>query len=106
VRSVELLVPLATYTPWSLRTGFPGATDELTDFLGTYILLPKTEAERQRTGDPRPSIERLYTNKNEYLRSVRRAAHSLVDQGFLLDEDVPRVMARAAQHWDWIFRLS
>jgi hypothetical protein len=68
--------------------------------------VPKTEAERQRTGDPRPSIERLYTNKKEYLRSVRRAARSLVDQRFLLDEDIPRVVARAAQRWDWIFRLS
>jgi hypothetical protein len=103
VRSVEILVPLATYTPWSLRTGFPGATDELTDFLGTYIPLPKTEAERRQTGDPRPSIESLYTDKKDYLRSAGRAAHSLVKQGFLLPQDVPSVVLRAEQQWDWIF---
>ncbi len=106
VRSIEILVPLATYTPWSLRTGFPGATDELTDFLGTYIPLPKTEAERREASDPRPSIASLYADKKDYLTSVERAARSLVEQRFLLDEDVPRVVARAAQHWDWIFRLS
>jgi hypothetical protein len=106
VQSVETLVPLATYTPWSLRTGFPGATDELMDFLGTYIPLPKTEAERRQAGDPRPSIESLYPDKKDYLRSVERAARSLVKQGFLLDEDVPAVVNRAEQHWDWIFRLS
>ena len=106
VQSLETLSPLATYTPWSLRTGFPGATDELMDFLGTYIPLPKTEPERRQTGDPRPSIESLYTDKKDYLGSVDRAARSLVEQGFLLPEDVPSVLTRAGQHWDWIFRLS
>lgn len=102
VRSVELLAPLATYAPWNLRTGFPAATDELTDFFGTYIPLSKTEAERQETGDPRPSIESLYGDKKDYLESARRAARSLVQQGFLLDEDVPNVIKRAAEHWDWV----
>ncbi|MFQ5656039.1 MAG: alpha/beta hydrolase domain-containing protein [Candidatus Methylomirabilales bacterium] len=103
VRSIELLVPLATYTPWSLRTGFPTRTDELTDFFGTYIPLPKTEAARRETRDPRPTIQGLYMNKENYLRSVRRAARFLVEQGFLLQEDVPKVVALAEQHWDWLF---
>ncbi|MFQ5802511.1 MAG: alpha/beta hydrolase domain-containing protein [Candidatus Methylomirabilales bacterium] len=106
VRSAEILVPLATYTPWSLRTGFPGAMDELVDFLGTYIPLPKTEAERRDTSDPRPSIESLYAHKKDYLASVWRAAGSLVQQGFLLGEDVPSIVTGAGQHWDWIYRLS
>ncbi len=105
VRSVELLAPLASYAPWSLRTGFPAASHELADFIGTYVPLSKTEAERREAGDPRPSIESLYTDKEDYLRSVERAAHSLVDQGFLLDEDVPKIMARAKQHWSWLFGL-
>src|SRR5207237_769616 len=45
VRGVELLVPLATYTPWNLRTGYPASTDELVDFLGTWVPLPRTAAD-------------------------------------------------------------
>src|SRR5437899_8317904 len=56
LRAVELLVPLATYAPWSLRWGYAAATDELVDFLGTYIPLPTREAERRTAGDPRPSF--------------------------------------------------
>ena len=46
VRGVELRVPVATFTPWNLRVGFPGATAELTDFLGTFIPFSRTEEER------------------------------------------------------------
>jgi hypothetical protein len=102
VASVEILAPLATYTPWNLRTGFPGGTDELTDFLGTYIPLPKSEAEREATGDTRPSIASLYNDKRAYLELARRAARSLVTKRTLLEEDVAKVVQRAADHWDWV----
>jgi hypothetical protein len=102
LRAVEILVPLATYAPWNLRLGFPGGTDELTDFRGTYIALPKTEAGRQATGDPRPSIESLYASKQTFLSSVEDAARDLVLQGVLLEEDVEVVVRRASAHWDWI----
>ncbi len=102
VETVEILAPLATYAPWNLRAGYPGGTDELTDFLGTYIPLARTEAERTRLGDPRPSIESLYTSRAEFLRVAERAASSLVERGFLLAADVDRVVERAAAHWNWI----
>ena len=102
LRAVEILAPLATYAPWNLRTGYPGGTDELTDFFGTYIPLPRTEAERQANGDPRASIESLYPSKEKYLGEVERAARSLVEQGTLLEEDVDRVVERAGAGWDWV----
>jgi hypothetical protein len=101
LRAIEILAPIATYLPWNLRIGYPGGTDELTDFLGTYVPLPKTEAERQATNDPRPSIESLYDSKEHYLREVERAAVSLVEQRVLLEEDVVWVIRRAGDHWDW-----
>jgi hypothetical protein len=104
VESLEILAPLATYAPWNLRVGYPGGTDELVNFTGTYIPLSKTEAERQALGDPRPSIESLYSSREEYLALAERAARSLFEQGFLLEEDVEHVIARAADHWDWIQR--
>ena len=41
IRSIEILVPLATYYPWQLRTGMPVATDRLVSFRGTFVPLPK-----------------------------------------------------------------
>jgi hypothetical protein len=104
VPTVEILAPLATYAPWNLRTGFAGGTEELTDFIGTYIPLPRTEAERRKMGDPRPSIESLYDGREDYWDVARRAALQLVEQGFLLEEHVDAVMRRAGEHWDWIHR--
>ncbi|PYO33206.1 MAG: hypothetical protein DMD86_11230 [Candidatus Rokuibacteriota bacterium] len=102
VRAVELLAPLATYAPWHLRGGGGADAGELTDFLGTYIPFARTEAERQRSHDDRPSIERRYPGKRAYLDAAARAADSLVAAGLLLREDAPRVLGRAEQHWDWL----
>jgi len=104
VRGVELLAPLATYTPWQLRGGQGSDAGELVDFLGSYVPLPRTDAERERAGDSRVSIERRYADKGVYLVTVRRAADSLARAGLLLREDVPGVLQRAEQHWDWIMR--
>lgn len=104
MRGVELLAPLATYTPWQLRGGGGSDAAELRDFLGTYVPFPRTEAERQRTGDGRLSIERRYADRRAYLDAAARAAASLAAAGLLLREDVPRVLERAEQHWDWIMR--
>jgi hypothetical protein len=104
VRGVELLAPLATYTPWQLRGGCGTDAGELVDFLGTYIPLPRTEVERQRWGDGRPSIERRYADKPAYLATAARGAESLARDGLLLREDVPWVLERAEQHWDWVMR--
>jgi hypothetical protein len=102
VRGIELLAPLATYTPWQLRGGHGTDAGELVDFLGTYVPLPRTDGERQRWGDSRVSIERRYGDKRAYLATAARAADSLVAAGLLLREDVPRALERAEQHWDWI----
>jgi hypothetical protein len=104
VRGLELLAPLATYTPWSLRTPADGAAGELRDWVGTYVPFPRTEAERLRRGDPRPSIAALYGTRDQYLARAADAARALVGAGMLLEEDRHRVLARAAHHWDWIMR--
>jgi hypothetical protein len=104
VRGLELLAPLATYAPWNLRGGSGPDAGELTDFLGTYVPLPRTEAERRSRGDARPSIESRYPDRRVYRASAARAADALVAAGFLLREDVPRVLERAEQHWHWIMR--
>ena len=102
VRGLELLAPLATYTPWNLRGGRGPGAAELTDYLGTYIPFPRTEAQRRATGDSRASIASRYASKSDYMNAATRAAASLVAAGFLLREDVPRVLDRAERHWNWL----
>ncbi len=106
VRNVELRVPLATFTPWSLRTGFPGGDDEMIDFWGNFLPFPKTASEKSKSGDPRPAIKSLYPNREKYLKKVRLATQELSAQGFLLPEDLDYIAARAAEYWNWIFRNS
>ena len=104
IRSVEARVPLATYFPWQLRTG--AASDRTGEFCGTFVPLPRTEAERASTHDPRPSIERLYGgNRDAFLKRVDAAAAELVAQRFLLAEDVQAARTRMAATWDWVEAL-
>ena len=102
VRGVELRVPLATYTPWNLRTDRAFAPEELTDFLGTFIPLSRTEDERVARGDPRPSLEVLYPSREVFLEKVRAATRALVRDGFLLPQDAPRAVAAAEAQWSWV----
>jgi len=101
VRSLELLAPVATYAPWSLRGGklSPG---ELVDFYGTLIPFPRDRADRERTGDPRLSVTERYGDRKRYMQIVARYSEALVQSGWLLVEDVPRVIEQAERHWTWL----
>ena len=99
IRSVEILVPLATYYPWQLRTGLPGGADRLVSFRGTFVPLPRTEAERAATGDPRPSITALYADKAAFLRRVDDAISSLVGRRLMLPADSAAAKNRMIDVW-------
>jgi Alpha/beta hydrolase domain len=101
VRSLELLAPLATYTPWSLRRGAVHP-DELVDFYGTFIPFARDRAEREQTGDPRRSVIERYGDRTRYRELLRRHAETLTQAGFLLAEDVPRVVEQAERWWTWL----
>jgi hypothetical protein len=102
VRMPELTVPLATYTGWNLFNDRSGPTAVLSSMQGSYIPLPRTAADRKRAGDPRPSIEERYRDKDQYLGLVSKAAQTLVGQRFLLVEDAAIVVTNAGRHWDYI----
>ncbi len=99
VRLPELAVPLATYTGWNFRDAATGGADQLVNLAGSYIRLPATRADREKTGDPRPSIAERYPSRDAYIRKVEQATDALVRGGYLLAEDVATVLARAAQQW-------
>jgi hypothetical protein len=102
IRMPATQVPLATYTGWNLRAPEIGAPDELYSMVGSFIPLARTKAERAKSGDPRLSVEERYASKQVYLDKVQAAAHSLANEGYLLDRDIPKVTERASAEWDYV----
>lgn len=87
VRLPDVAVPLATYTGWNLRAAEHGAEGMLAPYNGSYLVFPRTRAERARRGDPRPSVEERYPGREHYLAHFTEAVLKLRGQGFLLDAD-------------------
>ncbi len=104
VRSVDLRAPLATYSGWNLRSGDVGAPDRLADMIGSFIPYAKTKAEREKSRDPRPSIEERYRSREDYLAKVKTAAADLARQRFLREADIPRVVEAAGARWDLVMK--
>ncbi len=104
IRLPELAVPLATYTGWNLRAPQIGAPTQRVSFVGSYLPLAKTREERASSGDPRLSIQERYSGREEYLQLYRKAAERLIEQRFLLPEDLPAVLERGAAEWDYATR--
>jgi hypothetical protein len=96
----DISVPLATYTGWNLRHPDIGGSGQTLGLIGSTIPFPATRAELEASGDPRLSIEERYASKEDYLRQVQQAAEALVQQGYLLAEDLPTVTEQASQRYD------
>lgn len=99
VRLPEITVPLATYTAWNLRGASIGAPDQRVSFEGSYIPFPKTAGERQKTGDPRKSIEERYAGREDYMNRYTRAVDDLVKQRWIVAEDREAFIKRGEQEW-------
>ena len=100
LRLPDVMVPLATTAGWNFRKASIGGTHLLFPLLGSYVPFASTKAERERTHDPRPSIEERYSSREQYLKQVQDAAASLVKDGYVLAEDVPAIVKHAGEHWD------
>jgi hypothetical protein len=104
IRLPEIAVPLATQAGWNYRDASIGATDRLASEIGSYLPLPRTRADREKTGDSRQSIAERYVGLADYLGRISLAAVDLVREQFLLAEDVPAVIERAKAHYEWATR--
>ena len=100
VRLPELAVPLATYAPWNLRDPSIGAPNQRVAFEASWIPFPKTAADRQRSGDPRKSVEERYKNRDDYLARYTAALDQLIKERWILPEDRAAVLQRGQQEWD------
>lgn len=101
IRLPELAVPLATYTGWNLFNAESGPEDVLSSMQGSYIPFARDEAERKAKGDPRPSIAERYPSREHYVGEVAEAALRLIEERYLLAEDLPRMLESAGRHWDY-----
>jgi hypothetical protein len=63
-----------------------------------------TKAAREQARDPRLSIEERYGNRVQYQLLVTDAATRLVQEAYLLNEDVQHVVQRALTNWDELTR--
>ncbi len=101
IRMPEIQAPLATYTGWNLRSADLGASDELFSMVGSFLPFAKTKSEREKNGDPRASIEERYKSRSGYIAKVESAARELAKDGYLLEQDVPKLVERAGAEWDY-----
>jgi hypothetical protein len=108
IRLPYLTVPLATLTGWNTRHPDIGAVGQILStggasggtLVGSTMLFPATPEARQAGGDPRRSIAERYTSKEDYLQRVRQATETLIQERYVLAEDLDEILAQAAQHYD------
>jgi hypothetical protein len=100
IRLPDLTVPLATYTGWNLRHPQMGAPETLMSLMGSTIPFPASREERAARGDPRRSIEERYLSRAAYIEQVRHDTQRLVDEGYLLAEDLELVVGQASRRYD------
>src|SRR5262249_34831187 len=96
IRIPEIQPPLGPSAGWNLRSREIGAPDELFSMVGSFIPFARTRLEREKSNDPRRSIEERYKSRADYLQRVELSARNLVAGGYLLEQDVPKLVERGA----------
>ena len=59
-----------------------------------------TESARKAAGDSRPSIEERYGSREAFAELVRKAAHRLASERYILEEDVEIVVSACRERYD------
>jgi hypothetical protein len=106
IRPAELGAPLATFMGWNPRHEENGAPGDIMLMMGSSLPFARTRAERERSGDPRPSLEERYPSKSAYLDRVRQVTQALIASHHVLPEDLEAVSNRASQCWEWVQSLN
>jgi hypothetical protein len=99
LRLPEQAVPLATFAGWNPRDPATGGEGLIIPMQGSTLPFAATRADRERAGDPRPSVEERYRDREDYLARVRAEADRLVAARYLLADDVSIVLDNASILW-------
>jgi hypothetical protein len=100
IRLPDLSVPVGVGTGWNRRHGDHGAPEQLVTLAGAFFPFPATAAQRKRNADPRQSIAERYAGRDDYLAQTHDAALRLVEAGYVLMEDVPKIVEYAGARYD------
>jgi hypothetical protein len=92
IRLPEVAVPLGAFAGWRLRSEEMGATWAMIGLQGFWHPF-SPEVARSR-----------YENREGYITRCRASAETLVEEGYLLARDLPRIEARAGQMYDWVMK--
>jgi len=95
IRLPAIAAPRGTAAGWNLRDDAFGDGGVLAGLPGAWFPFAKTQAEREASGDPRLSLEERYPNEAAYLKAVTDSLLELREGGYLLDEDVARLLEMA-----------
>jgi hypothetical protein len=96
VRQPIVAAPIATLLGWNTRRAEFGG-DDLCDLLGSTVALPATRSSAQTAGDPRPALETLYRDHDDYVRKIEQVATTLEKARLMLPEDVELTMREARE---------
>ena len=104
IRLPIVQAPLGSFTGWNLRDPSIGAPEELYSMVGSYIPFARTKAEREKSGDPRPSVEERYSSRDDYLAKLRAAAEKLAEERYVLSADIWKIVDTGAAQWDFVMK--
>lgn len=93
----EVAVPLGTHTGWNLRRADSGAENELVSLGGAYLPFAVKKSAREAAGDPRQSLEERYGSLRGYIDRLEAKCDELAKNGYLLTDDIPRIIQTQAQ---------
>ena len=95
VRHPNLAAPIGTHTGWNLRRAGFGEGGQCAG-TGSFIPFAATEADREASGDPRPSFEARYPTHAAYVQAVSEATEELVGERLLLPGDAAAIVELAS----------
>jgi hypothetical protein len=94
--SVQLQVPLGTYTGWNQHAdGFYRGRS--CGFAGGFVPFARTASERLARNDPRLSLEERYVNHSDFVEQVRQAVATQLAAGFLREDDAAKLIVQAQE---------
>lgn len=106
IRLPDVTVPVGTHVGWNVLETGNGKSEHVPVLLGMTRFFSRDEAEREALGDRRPSIAARYASREDYIERVRVEAQKLVDDRFLLQEDIDIVVENCGARYDEALRVG
>jgi hypothetical protein len=95
IRTLDVAVPVATYTGWALRAETHPEQADGCDASGQRLPFAATKTARLAVGDSRFSLQERYKDHATYVNLVTAAAQRLEHERLLLEQDVQAYIAAA-----------